>query len=705
MAPARLVTAGPDRLRRYRRRHAVTLIAICAVAIIMAGFVSLIFYGGVATNRITEERETALLQRAVDRRLATILEDVTSATVWTEAYEKSVAGVDRDWLDVNFGQYYAQYLKHDLTLAVNGRDRPFYASLGGEMVPTSRLGAFTAAVRPVLARLREREAARLAAAPDSLGFDRHVSAGAAVRVGREVYLVQASTVVPEPGYRGPLATRHPVVVTAVEVGPRYLGGLDSDYGLRDARLLSAPPANGAYVALRDVDGSPIGAVIWTPDKPGVRVYENAKWTILTAATLISLMLILLVRRMDQMTQELQTAREEADAANRAKSEFLANISHEIRTPLNGVLGMAHAMATDKLSAAQRERLTVVRQSGAALLALLNDVLDLSKIQAGKLDLEETPFNVDELCRTVCATFEQLAAAKDLTLEISVETEDRLAWKGDALRLRQILSNLISNAVKFTHHGVVRLVVKPAPGGLTFEVRDTGIGLDQDQIRRLFQKFSQADASTTRRYGGSGLGLAISHELVKLMGGVLRVHSTPGEGSVFAFTLPLTPGPRTLAPTPADGAPEPLPVPARALRILAAEDNPTNQLVLRALLQPFEVELHLVDDGRQAVQAFREASFDLVLMDIHMPEMDGIEATRTVRRIEAETQRARTPVVALSANVMTHQVEEYRAAGMDACLGKPVELEKLYGVLQLAASGGLGEAQTLPESGEASTKRA
>ncbi|CAN7461072.1 ATP-binding protein [Phenylobacterium sp. LjRoot225] len=682
------VTAGVRRARRFWRHHAVILVALVAFAMIMLGFASLIVYAGVATNRITQARETELLQRAADRRLVTLLEDLTSATVWNDAYEKSIRPTDWEWLDVNFGQYYSQYLKHDLTIAFDAQDRPFYASLGGQRVPVKRLESFASAVRPILLQVRAREHATIIANPQSLGFPRVAAAGAGVRVGRDVYLAQASTVVPEPGYKGRLVARHPIVVTAIRIGPKYLEALNTDYGLRRARLVAAVPPSGPSVAVRGSDGAPIGALVWTPEQPGVGVYANAKWTILAVAALITLLLAVLVRRMDRMTFELRVARENADAANRAKSEFLANISHEIRTPLNGVLGMAHVMSAADLSAPQRERLTVIQESGATLLALLNDVLDLSKIQAGKLELEQTAFNLHDLCRTVCATFEGLAAAKDLQLGFTIEAGDPLWWKGDALRIRQVLSNLISNAVKFTEQGTVRLHAAAAEGGLAFSVIDTGIGLRQDQVARLFQKFSQADASTTRRYGGSGLGLAICYDLVHLMGGELRVQSALGEGSAFTFILPLQDAPELSGPAPSYPDGQWTPENERPLRVLAAEDNPTNQLVLRALLQPLDLDLRVVSNGLEALQAFREASFDLVLMDVQMPEMGGVEATRAIRRHEAESGRGRTPVVALSANVMTHQIEDYWAAGMDGHLGKPIEVAKLYKLLEEVAAGSL-----------------
>jgi signal transduction histidine kinase/NO-binding membrane sensor protein with MHYT domain len=377
------------------------------------------------------------------------------------------------------------------------------------------------------------------------------------------------------------------------------------------------------------------------------------------------------------------ARKLAEDASRSKSEFLANVSHEIRTPLNAVLGMVQVMGRNRLSKAQRERLNVIDAAGRTLLSTLNDVLDLTKIEAGKLELEPHAFDLEEVVGLTAAAYAPLAAQKDLAFEVRIAPEAAGAWVGDSTRVRQVLSNLISNAVKFTSAGRVELAVTARDGGLAFAVRDTGIGIAPEKLGAIFEKFTQADASMTRRFGGTGLGLAICHQLVGLMGGELEVTSRQGEGACFAFWTPLA---RGAARAPAAAAARPQ-APARPLRILAAEDNPTNQLILTALIEPLGAELTMASDGREAVEAAARQAFDVILMDAQMPVMNGMEAALEIRRREAEAGAARTPIIALTANVMQHQLAEYAQAGMDGHVAKPIEAPKLFEAIAAAVEDG------------------
>ena len=390
-------------------------------------------------------------------------------------------------------------------------------------------------------------------------------------------------------------------------------------------------------------------------------------------------------RMRDQLRRAEVDRQAAEAASRFKSQFLANMSHEIRTPLNGVLGMVQAMEREDAAPGQRQRLRIIRDSGETLLQILNDVLDFSKIEAGKLEIHPEAFDLGELMRRTSAMFLDAAGAKGLQLGCRVAPDAEGLWRGDPARVRQMLMNLLSNAVKFTSSGAVLVEVAHRASGLMIVVKDTGPGIDPEHLPRLFAKFSQADESVTRRFGGTGLGLAICRELATLMGGDVSVESALGEGSTFMVRLPLTRlGDSAPAPTEETALPAPQAEPRTApARILAAEDNPVNQRVLAALMEPLEPDLTMVESGDKAVEAWRSGAWDLILMDIQMPGMSGVEATRRIRAIEAAEGRPRTPIVAVSANAMQHQIDEYLAAGMDLHVSKPIQAAALYAAVEAA----------------------
>ena len=390
------------------------------------------------------------------------------------------------------------------------------------------------------------------------------------------------------------------------------------------------------------------------------------------------------RALHRAMSDLVEARDAAQTANVLKSQFLANMSHEIRTPLNGVLAMAEIMALGELPPNQRDRVEVIRRSGEDLLTVLNDILDLSKIEAGRMELDEGELSADQLERKLVQTFAPVAAAKkNLSFEVKVRPAALGQRRGDLARVSQILGYLVSNAIKFTGEGKVRVEIDgygpDGAEGLRLMVVDTGIGIAADQLPQLFQKFNQADNSNTRRFGGAGLGLTISRELALLMHGRIEVESVQGEGSTFTVMLPL---PR-LAFAPFN-APAPKALSGRPLRVLAAEDIPTNQLVLRTILQAFGVELEMADNGLMALEAWRARKFDLILMDIQMPVMDGLSAVRAIRAEEAASDRPRTPIIAVSANAMPHHIRSYLECGMDAHVAKPIELSKLHEAIERVA---------------------
>jgi signal transduction histidine kinase len=383
------------------------------------------------------------------------------------------------------------------------------------------------------------------------------------------------------------------------------------------------------------------------------------------------------RQLQDREASLIRARDAADAANVAKSTFLATMSHEIRTPLNGVLGMAQVMAADVLTPQQQERLETITRSGETLLALLNDILDLAKIEAGKYDLESIAFDIAELVHRARDTFLAVAEGKGLSLTVDLEASATDSYRGDPTRLRQILHNLISNAIKFTDRGGVSVTVRHAGGVLICAVRDTGCGIPEEKQARLFNNFVQADASTTRRHGGTGLGLSISRKLAELMEGSLTVESVDGVGSVFTLAVPL----ERLAGAVPGRAETAQPVAGKGLRVLAAEDNVTNQKVLAALLGQIGIHPVIVDDGGKAVDLWEAQEWDLVLMDIRMPNMDGRAATVRIRERETVLQRRRTPIIALTADSMSHQTSSYTSWGMDGFLSKPIVNSSLRDLIE------------------------
>jgi signal transduction histidine kinase/ActR/RegA family two-component response regulator len=378
----------------------------------------------------------------------------------------------------------------------------------------------------------------------------------------------------------------------------------------------------------------------------------------------------------EAARAMAEARDAAEGANRAKSQFLANMSHEIRTPLNGVLGVADVLETTKLTAKQRELLGVIRSSGALLNALLTDLLDLARVEAGAAELRPEPVSLSEIVTSVRSLFAARAEQKGLKLTVDIDPAVGLVIC-DGMRLRQILGNLVSNAVKFTDAGQVTIRMRREGERVSFAVRDTGAGFDEALKAVLFGRFQQADDSSTRKHGGAGLGLAICKEYVGLMGGELDCISAPGVGSTFAFTLDLPPLPEAEVAAPAETAGA---EPGR-FRVLVVDDNQVNRQVLSLILDAAGIEHAEAEDGRVGLEAVMTGGFDAVLMDIQMPVMDGFESTRRIRAWEASAGRPRMPIYIVSANCLQEHVDAGLQAGADGHLSKPVSVPQLIGALE------------------------
>ena len=532
--------------RRDLRR--IVLAALLVAMLVVSGTAGLIGWATSTVDRMEVTKERALVERRLSRTLDALVEDVNSATIWDDSVVALSGKPDLEWLQLNFGDYYADYMDHAVTLTYDGNGRLIAASRDSEPVPLLREAAFAAAVAPMVAEVRAEAAT--AVKRRSLGFAAVVNRKALVQVGTETWMVAASSVVPE------IATvarppADPVIVSAQPIS-LLLASLKDDLALVDPRFSGTAVKGAASVTLNDSGGQTLGSLTWTPARPGHGLLLDS--ALIIAGVLLALLassaaLLVWVDRVDrQLTDKeaaLTDARDRAETANVAKSRFLANMSHELRTPLNGVVGMAEVMAMGELSAIQRSRLDVLRESGASLLQLIERLLQVSRLERKEVLIDRTAFDPAACVQSTVEAHQDAARTKGLALSLDCKAIGLCI--GDETHLRQVLTFLIDNAITYTDQGQINVDVDRHVGAVRFAVKDTGIGIAPDLLPQLFDVFIQADDSLTRRFEGAGIGLSICRNLVEAMGGRISVASEPGQGSVFTVDIPLPPAPAEAAP--------------------------------------------------------------------------------------------------------------------------------------------------------------
>jgi signal transduction histidine kinase/BarA-like signal transduction histidine kinase len=678
------------------------LIAVAILAIV-------IFLGSLAelgryVDALARQREEAQARNALRGVIQEFADRVPPQIDWDEALLNIGNSYDESWVTTYVGYYFCSTLKFNAVFVLDADNRMVFGMQGERLADRSDFAPFQDAARSLVADVRQQEDRRGPLhGPIRIGGDisQPIQASKLTRIGGAVMILSATLVQPDRGNVLPNGPQAPIVVTAKQVDVDFLKVLADRLLFRDMRMAPEPVPDGASINLSDNAGQELGWISWKPERPGGYLASVFLLPVLIGVSLplglylhsrrTSRKLAIAIEELSVARDAAAEAREAAEAASRVKGDFLANMSHEIRTPMNGIIGMNSLLLETELTAEQRKYAEIVHHSGEALMVVLDDILDISKLAAGKVELETIDFDLAATVESAVLLLTAQALEKAIELRLSIEPDARSRYRGDPTRLRQILLNLIGNAIKFTDRGGVWVEVSQAappvdggPARMRFAVKDSGIGMPDELCSRMFDKFSQADSSITRRYGGTGLGLAITKQLVELMGGEIRATSELGIGSCFTVEIPLAAAQTDIAaqkstepaPSKSDSPPS-----ADKRRILVAEDNKTNQIFISAVLEKTEHQVDIVNNGLEAVAAASRADYDVILMDIQMPEMDGIAATRLIRSLPAPKCEVR--IIALTAHAMAGVEEKFRSAGMDDYLSKPISPAALLAKLTAA----------------------
>jgi signal transduction histidine kinase/ActR/RegA family two-component response regulator len=671
-------------------------------------------------------RDRSIVETGIAGRIQEIADKSSSVAIWDDAVLHLDNKLDDDWANSNIGTYFRDN-GFNAALVLNSEGVPLYQSAtDGRSAPGT--ADLVAAASALVAKVRQAEAARGPAGAvlaRQQSISEAINASATSLFDGRLFILNAALVQPDFGKALPATARSAIILSAMEVDDDFVSALSGRFLLADAHLhvqqlhagqpAAFPdlPPGEARAVLSDGAGKAVAVFDWEPPQPGRSLLSQTLLPILAGLIGLAAWAVLLFARGRKATErliaseakavllaskleanqetlramlaDLTAAKNAAESASVAKSQFLANMSHEIRTPLNGVLGLAQVMASEKLEPEHAEKIDLILDAGKSLLVLLNDVLDLSKIEAGKLEITTAPGDLMHTIGGTVQLFRAQAEGKGLRLTLDAPNDiPRMHY--DLVRVRQCVSNLISNAIKFTSDGTVAVTVSIKPHGgaeymILVQVRDTGIGMDEAAMSRLFTAFTQGDNSTTRRFGGTGLGLAISRALARAMGGDIRVRSKESVGSSFALWFRAEEAPIEIAKPVAAvvartvvDANEPL----RGARILVTDDNALNRRIIRMMLAPHGCEITEAANGQEALDHLAAQTFDLVLLDAHMPVMDGVEA---IRRIRTSHEYWRTlPVIALTADAMAGDREKYLAMGMSEYLSKPVDKRALIATM-------------------------